>query len=240
MIKATPIVCFFASFFSYAGFITHIEVEDSSVVFSTDSMTPSTAACAADDKIAFRTVSLNTHQGRATYSLLVTALTKQHGIAVESANDCGDIDTIERAKKVSLTAATTSQSSEAHSIGVYKADGSSRVGTYIDFDRKTSVITYVDDEAKTELKTVAHAPSIYLYYSGLNCTGDLVVPDSMPNTMQLFNGKYYVADTNVKTRVQSRYNLNNHYCRGYGTSAFGTKLGEHPICGTGPCTIKQD
>ncbi|NOU52321.1 hypothetical protein HG263_17465 [Pseudoalteromonas sp. JBTF-M23] len=240
MIKAIPILCLFASFFSNAGLITNLEIEDNTVVFSTDSMTPSTAACAADNQKTYRTVSLNTHQGRATYSLLVTALTKQHGIDVESANDCGDIDTIERAQKVSLTAVTIQQSSGSHSIGVYKADGKTRVGTFVNFNNITKVITYVDDEAQTGLKTLETITSYDIYHSGPNCTGDLVIPDSIPNTMIMANGKYYVADKTIKTRVQSKSSTKNSSCGGYGTSAFGTKLGEHPICGTSPCTIKQD
>ncbi|WP_261625867.1 hypothetical protein [Pseudoalteromonas holothuriae] len=55
-----------------------------------------------DDKSAYRLVSLNTYQGRATYSPLVTALTKQHLIAVEPPGDCSDIVGVERAQKVRL------------------------------------------------------------------------------------------------------------------------------------------
>ena len=85
-----------------AGKIDYLNVVDDTVYFSTDEVKASSPACVLADTANQWTVSLNSKTGRALYSLLVSAMSAEQSVSVESGQDCADISGIERAKGISL------------------------------------------------------------------------------------------------------------------------------------------
>ena len=86
-----------------AAQINYLNVDSEAVYFSTAEVKPTTApqcaVAATNDRYA---VSLNTKTGRAIYSLLITAMASKQSVSIESAQDCADIEGLERAKGVTI------------------------------------------------------------------------------------------------------------------------------------------
>ncbi|WP_448566716.1 hypothetical protein [Thalassotalea ganghwensis] len=59
-------------------------------------------SCAVAETNQHYGVSLLTEAGRAMYSLLITAMSTKQAVTVVSANDCSDVDGVERAQSVNL------------------------------------------------------------------------------------------------------------------------------------------
>ncbi|KNC65127.1 hypothetical protein AC626_25065, partial [Pseudoalteromonas rubra] len=145
-----------------AGPITQIEIENNTVLFSTSSMAPSSVACVAEDKNQLRSISLDSHSGRAMYSLLITAVAKQQAVAVTSAQDCADLAGVERVQSLRLAPNTSAGNSNARSIGLYASDGITRIGTLVDtahsknsaYDSGRYRWTYIDNEGGVDYKTL--------------------------------------------------------------------------------------
>ncbi|WP_448566714.1 hypothetical protein [Thalassotalea ganghwensis] len=83
--------------------INYLNVEANKVTFSlTENKTHSMPSCAITETNQQYGVSLLTESGRAMYSLLITAMSTKQAVSVVSANDCADVDGVERALSVSV------------------------------------------------------------------------------------------------------------------------------------------
>lgn len=84
-----------------AGTVSELNVEGDIVVFATsEDKTQVSPACVNTENAEKWTVSLANQSGRATYSMLLSAMTMDLPINVSSAEDCADKATIERARRV--------------------------------------------------------------------------------------------------------------------------------------------
>ena len=95
-----------------AAHITYLDINEGTVVFSTDeAKSASSPACMASANADKWAVSLSTDDGRAIYTLLMTAMATQMTVDVQSAGDCADKAGYERPVRVwtlpTVTAATT-------------------------------------------------------------------------------------------------------------------------------------
>lgn len=119
MIRALALFTLFASCLALASStINYIEVDDDVILFSTtDEKSGISPSCVDADHRALWSASLDTNSGRAIYSLLLTAMAKEQGLAVNisSADDCSVVDGIERADNVTLAVTTASASSTSTS-----------------------------------------------------------------------------------------------------------------------------
>ncbi|CAH9067470.1 hypothetical protein PSECIP111854_04114 [Pseudoalteromonas sp. CIP111854] len=231
-----------------AGVIKQVEVNNNTVLFSTTSIADSNLPCTSVDNKKLRAFSLNTHDGRAMYSLIVTALSKNYAIETVSAQDCADTHGAERAKTVRLLANTNKEVNTSGSIGVYKSDGISRVGSFIKLDKSEKVAgeqyiwTYIDGDAAADYKTIIVEPhfSTEIFYSEYGCKGEELVKR---NTSWFNNGKHFQTDTSRNEKIKSSRRKGSactHNVDYLNYSGWPAKEIEHPVCGNGLCTIRED
>ncbi|MCG7560703.1 hypothetical protein [Pseudoalteromonas sp. McH1-42] len=242
------LLCALCSPLTIAGPITQIEIENNIVLFSTSSMAPSTVACVAENKNQLRSVSLDSHSGRAMYSLLITAVAKQQAVAVTSAQDCADLAGVERVQSLRLAPNTNAGNSNARSIGLYASDGITRIGTLVDtahyknsaYDSGQYRWTYIDDEGGVDYKTLNisyNNAEIQHEYSG--CRGRQGL--STHGEPVYHHGKYIMGDKNAPFTSSADRNAQNYSCfNRQNQTSYEIIETEHPICGAGLCLVKED
>lgn len=98
-----------------AGTVDYLKVDGTVVQFSTTEPKPAipSLACVADNMAQNWSVSLSNESGRAIYSLIVTAMSKELALDIVSAGDCGDKDGLERAGEVSIASLAVDNSKTA-------------------------------------------------------------------------------------------------------------------------------
>ncbi|NOU52322.1 hypothetical protein HG263_17470 [Pseudoalteromonas sp. JBTF-M23] len=237
----------FASTAAQAGLVNQVEVKNNTVLFSTESMTDSTISCASNTNKKLRAFSLNTHDGRAMYSLIVTALSKNYAVEVHSALDCADTQDVERIQSLRLLADTSRENNISGSIGLYKHDGVTRLGLYqsgtLGFWR------YIDKDAENshqsafkEVRMQFGRQSVDTYYSGLNCTGEQLFHESLYYSTE--DKTFYNSDKANPVLAKSIYRDGACFkpdISSYNFKAYPLiKQTTHPVCGTGPCKIRED
>ncbi|KID57543.1 hypothetical protein JF50_10165 [Pseudoalteromonas luteoviolacea] len=199
-------------------------------------------------------VNLNSLQGQAMYSLLVTAVSKEQLVSVQSAQSCESISDIEQAKALSLMVNSTIASGEHAAL--YDGTGVKKVGKII-LTNGNNTFYYVPVSGATEGKTYTKFNEIDMYFIDSACQGDaflsiryhsqvyyserlathLVIPegDNRENSLSSQGAKpvYLYSVSQGKCIDQNR--IASSYTR-WGE----TKLQRvaHPVCGDKPCIIK--
>lgn len=125
----------------YAGaLVNYLDVNQGMVVFSTDESKSTTSpACVEPANTTSWALSLTSENGRAIYSMLMTAMASNLSISVESASDCQDFSGYERPLRVWFDGAqvdkTTPTQSEVETVKVFKtvAYGARKAGGSSDY-----------------------------------------------------------------------------------------------------------
>ncbi len=174
----------YAGYLHAGGSVDFLEVDSDVVLFSTSEsksgLRPECVDIANNEDLW--SISLATDSGRATYSLILTAMAKGEtaGLNIESANDCADRIGIERASKVNITSNTSTVNSggttgSATTVGIYRRDGT-RQGTLVNAIDEYNWL-YVDDSDSTSVKRHTNYPQkkwdlLRYYYPTTDCSGD--------------------------------------------------------------------
>lgn len=224
------------------GKLTDLQIDKEVVIFSTTQIKPlPNLACVANDAADKWTASLKTESGRAIYSLLVTALSKNLALEVSGAGDCADKDGIERSEGVKLLMVSTPVVSQAKTVGMYKADGVTRIGTVINIVRNNE--WYYADQAGVQTAKNYYLKNDHIYFSEVGCKGIALGDGSKAVRHSSYNGgRFYLADTSSPSQpIKSQMDHTGH-CSDYRNSIAGFKLieGEDPLCGANTCLIKED
>lgn len=236
-----------------AGTVDFLEVDNDVVLFSTSETKIGTSpACMASDNANLWSVSLASNSGRAIYSLILTAMAKDDnvGLNIQSAQDCADKTGLERASKVNLVATARNVSSgSSKSVGVYKADGTTHVGTLVDYVNYWDFHYVTNEAAWVPTHLQRYFTWEATWHLEPNCAGPAYIQkaNSSPFLHNPYynDGKFFSAlPTAVKHNVAS-YMLVNGTCQEYvyvGINLYEitTIDTEHEICGFGPCKFKQD
>lgn len=230
-----------------AGSVDFLEVENDIVLFSTSESKVSPATCVTSENNELWSVSLNNETGRAIYSLVLTALAKGEsvGLNVASAEDCSAKPGVERASKVNIVAHSSvpSSSGSARSIGVYKADGVTRVGTLANVTDR-GAFQWVTDEASQQLKNYTVPSNYGIYFVSDDCSGPAYISrdQELVRNQHFQDGQYLktVADR-AFTRMNSFLNANGS-CTANDNNIWAQELipTEHPDCGANRCTFRED
>ncbi|MCV2884652.1 hypothetical protein OE749_08085 [Aestuariibacter sp. AA17] len=232
------------TFNSQAGVIDYLKVDGNTVYFSSSTAKASTSpACVAPENSDYWTTSLTSESGRAMYSLLVTALAKETQFDVISANDCADADGFERAQSINLLLGEVS-SNKGDGIGVYQADGVTRVGTLLYVDQETSDWYYADNIASDKPKRISRSGiyEVAIFYSGLNCTGSAYTSASQSRVKS--TSEPWVYSRSGSKGNYSYRSVSNGSCLSYNQAYSGsfyrlTKT-SNGVCGQGVCLLKVD
>lgn len=210
---------FFAA--NATGSVDFLEVDDDVVLFSLSSAKQQTSPdCVSPATANLWSVSLASDSGRAIYSLMLTGMAKGNmDVNVQSAGDCAVREGIERASKVNLVAAQST--GQSYSIGVYKSDGVTRLGTY------TGTSSYTYGYVGTDGIATAPKPGvdIRLYFLTDDCTGDAYTKSS------------YI--TNFPDRIRHEDHLNEVFLWGDINNQVLVGYGSYLASG-GSCTVIED
>ncbi|MGJ8682180.1 hypothetical protein [Paraglaciecola sp.] len=96
-----------------AAILNYLDVKQGVVVFSFDEAKASTPpACVDTNNANYWALSLDTENGRAIYTLLMTAMASNIPLGIESAGDCDDAPNYERPHKVWFEGTTESSSEQ--------------------------------------------------------------------------------------------------------------------------------
>lgn len=227
-----------------ASQITYLNVDNGFVHFSTQtSKAASAPSCAVSDSNEQYAVSLANENGRAVYSLLITAMASSQEIDVISAGDCADVSGVERAKSVSLTPVIRS-TVESQSLYLYKADGITEIGPIIGASGADSIL-YRDNADHTQYKSYQRDSSISsqnVYFTGENCTGSayVTVVSSLFSNESYNDGNFYYSKSTRKVFSRKSVLYRNGNCvSSPNPSHFGYEFTpkSRGICGFGHCRI---
>lgn len=102
--KALSSLLLFASFGSSAADrINNVSINGNNLLFSTvATKTHSLPSCIDTGQEQLWSASLKSNEGQSIYSMLITAISTEKNITVESADDCNAAQGIERAKAISI------------------------------------------------------------------------------------------------------------------------------------------
>jgi hypothetical protein len=253
----------FASNTIASGNVDFLEVDGDTVYFSTSGGKSHTLpSCVTPAKSDLWSVSLASDSGRAMYSLILTAMAKgsEMGLSIVSENHCGHVSDVEQAAKINLVAqqspSNQSQTSgnSGKTIGMYKSDGVTRVGTVVGpvvLSNRSfhDAWHYIDSEPSKGFKTYYARLETWgsAYYTEQNCIGEVYFDYKMdvPKALKIMDGKYYqrVSEQELFTAMsQAYYSGNEKVCVDYNVQKNSYRYTPtiDELCGESLCVIKED
>jgi hypothetical protein len=233
-----------------ASQVNYLNIDGDAVHFSTNEAKPaSNPSCAVAETNDRYAVSLQSEAGRAMYSLLITAMASKQAVTIETAQDCIDVDGLERAKSVSIVPNIDDVKNTANSSGLslYHSDGVTKIGKITLVQSDTSLL-YVEGEASTRLKTYKLNSWVYdIYYTNDNCTGSSASPynGNEAFNFELINGDSNFGSTGTRVNLTVRSHLSHTgKCIPYSSPASRNGVYKvdfsfsDPLCGQSLCIIK--
>ncbi|WP_125784019.1 hypothetical protein [Pseudoalteromonas rubra] len=217
--------------------------------------------CVSADNQQKWAINLNSLQGQAMYSLLVTAVSKEHLVNVTPANRCESVVDVEQAQAISLITKTVGAPDSG--ILLYKGDGKTVLGKIMstsgyrnqNYSQDTYSFAPVGGATRLETVTFYRVPDIY--YANSQCEGDAYINNTTtpdyPNYSQALDAYYHTpinptAQDYIKIHGDAEvYKLNDNTaeCTAMGRQAKQWTSSmlrlvpmEHPLCGTKGCIIK--
>ncbi|MBE0368093.1 hypothetical protein [Pseudoalteromonas aurantia] len=194
--------------------ITNIKVDGDTVHFSTSHAKSHTLPnCVTSGNSQQWTLSLTSAAGKASYTLLVAAMTDNRSVAVTSANDCADSTGYERAQSIEV--GNASQQSSGKMMTLYQGDGVTKVGAILDYgydnSRGGSVFTILQDEGNSVFHEIAPYTNVRksnsFYYEDASCTGEVRVKQSELQyyyySSEYNSGRFFMIEP--KGRMIARY-----------------------------------
>ncbi|MBE0368565.1 hypothetical protein [Pseudoalteromonas aurantia] len=228
-----------------------IELVNDKVVFSLQSSkTHTTPSCAASPTQAQWTFALNDVNGRAMYSMLMTAVAKQQQVEVTSAQIC--LEQIELVSSIRLVVSqptpTSSADSQTGQLYLYKGDGVTKLGIYAG---QNAAIMYLPIGFPAFLKGYDAKPHA-LYYLDEQCQGDAYLPENRRYAPYLdpINNRFVKAESermkNYPDKKVYFYSLDTNDCRyqnftsanTHGRNYYKANVVAHPLCGLKGCIVK--
>ena len=237
-----------------AGKVNYLNVDEDVVYFSTNvAKTASSPACMAAENSERWTISLNTKNGRAMYSLLATALAGTLDIEVISGQDCSVVDGFERARSVAvmpdLSAATgidIGTETPVAGLYLYSGDGLTKLGPIMQSSGANIFYYYTPDSENLLVKYWYQYTTNTVYFDELDCTGGTYMKTDQSSYFHLNLKRYInVEDTKKVVPGAMSYLLHSGECENRSQAstdslyAVNSTTYRHPQCGEGPCILKD-
>ncbi|MBE0368092.1 hypothetical protein [Pseudoalteromonas aurantia] len=231
--------------------ITNIKVDGDTVHFSTSHAKSHTLPnCVTSANDQQWTLSLTSAAGKASYTLLVAAMTDNRSISIISANDCADSTGYERAQSIEVESA--SQQSGAGSsklMTLYQGDGVTKVGTIYSITGagQNTVFQLLRNEGDKWLDSVgphSNTSAAYIYYENSDCTGDIGVDDIDTSKYYInenYNNGNFFSVNGGSVWVRSYHQFSGDQCfptRQHKNKTIVNPNAVHPVCGVAPCQIR--
>jgi hypothetical protein len=222
-------------------------VKEDIVYFSTDETKVETSpSCMAAENSDKWSLSLNTPSGKAIYALLVTASADNRKVTVESASDCADMTSFERAISVELSSESSNFSAGSKSLYLYKADGVTKAGRIVSA-LQLNQFWYLPLNSSNETSLQHYVPNTgtSLYFQSTNCSGEAFTHSSSLKSRQPFYlaGRFFQAlPSEIGRGMNSQLN-NNGSCSAKtpnGNNYYKLDFSYHdPLCGDNICLVKE-
>ncbi|WP_125784021.1 hypothetical protein [Pseudoalteromonas rubra] len=251
----TASLCLLSSTVMASSTVSQLNVTGDVAIFTLDTpKTHTVPGCVTAENKDKWALSLNTLQGQALYSLLVTAVSKDKWVSVQSAQRCESVADIEQVQGLTLSPNELNTSSASDSW-LYMGDRVTKIGKVVTIDRGT--YRYIPVEGTN--KYHSYTPSYQADLSGLTfldseCKGD-AYKDHYGHSFMAFiesEGAYFTfADASISGNRMRDHGHKAVYRLGSGkcyledryqayqdTRAVKLIKTEHPLCGKTPCWIK--
>ena len=226
--------------------VDFIEVQGDNVIFTTQAeKTGARPSCVAQEHVDKWSVSLKTASGRALYSMLATSLAGRLNVTVTSANDCSDVEGVERASSIAVMPNVTVSNSGV--LALFKGDGETKVGNIV--GTVNGGLQYAPLENPYFLKNYANPVREFstLYYTQDNCQGDAYSYETGATIydLSLNGGRFYkTSKSKGGAAIRSRL-VTNAECIAFVSTMNNISRIEDtnyvdPLCGESPCQIKAD
>jgi|GEM_PF-5577492 len=232
--------------------VNYLNVEGDLISFTTEeTKTAASPACVAAETANLWSVSLSSQNGRTLYSLLATSLAGNLDVTVASAQDCADVDGIERAKSISITPATVTETSPASASGasngayLYTGDGLTKLGPIISVANSYIYYASANNPRKLEYyKPVVQSRT--LEFAQSDCQG--AAYERSANFVyyhESYNGGQYMKSDDTAVSVRKVSYLDNGVCTNY-SSPYNQNLYPvdtsyvDPLCGQHACLLMKD
>ncbi|MBQ4880066.1 hypothetical protein J8M21_22910 [Pseudoalteromonas luteoviolacea] len=244
-------LCLLFSIFSIHVFsaaqIIQLNVSDNNVRFAIDEeKTHTLPSCAHASKRNEYSFSLNNEQGRAMYSMLITALAGELPISVESANDCLAIVDVERAKGVSVAVKPALSDGYKGVSMLYKGDGITKIGRIEGFASDDRYL-YIAPLSEGQDFSMYYRRDVYtdlVYFLEENCLGAGYV-----STKHKYASFPFYQDRAMFT--PNKESLKRRQVKSHATRAGCTNISflkdvyeltpaVHPVCGSKHCIIRDE
>lgn len=211
-------------------------------------------SCVNSDKQNHWAINLNSLQGQAMYSLLVTAVSKEQLVSVQSAGRCEAIADVEQVQSLSLST-NSNKSTGSGGAWLYKGDGVTKVGKILSAANNTyyyspvegtktivfyspsttenfSSLYFLDPECKVDPYKDYYGYPVLSYFKNVGEYFTFSDLNSEANRLSSHGSKpVYIIQNNSCIRNQS-YIAQDH------NRAVKLEKTEHPLCGKTPCWIK--
>ncbi|OCQ18325.1 hypothetical protein A7985_24255 [Pseudoalteromonas luteoviolacea] len=251
----TLIGFFTAHFASAAATVSELNVQGETATFTLSSpKTHTPPSCVSESNQNKWAINLNSLQGQAMYSLLVTAVSKEQAISVESALRCESLADVEQVKSISLSMNSSAPPSEG--AWLYKGDGITKLGKVISYNNfgyaytpnngtqtplfyAPSIATsgagllYLDSECKTEPFLERHTYNYVVFYQQFNSYLTIANTSITENRMHDYGNAPVYKDWGGQTGCVKESALAYQF-----STAYKLVKTEHDLCGKTPCWIK--
>lgn len=232
------------------GYINQLSIEGATVVFSTSvskvGQNPSCVSAAAKELYA---ITLDDESGRGMYSLLVTAMASNQSISVTGATTCFGATDIQAVEKLNIAPTFNEPSSANASTGLflYKGDGETKIGRIAAFDGESETYYYLHRERPRELSEYQVTSNFLIYYPEADCQGVGYLKTASRNSFNNIaykEGLYFKSDRIKVAKTIKSYLDYDSGCKvkdwPFDIDVYGIVPGEHPLCGSYPCVLKED
>lgn len=228
-----------------AGNINYLKIKGDTVEFSTDSdKSHQLPTCVSSDNSSLYAFSLTSESGRATYSLLVTALSSEQAIDVTSGSSCFADTGIENVDSVAIAPTTHLESNLDKSLYLYSGDGNTKVGRIVG-TKEDDIFYYLPLDNLSEIRGLGvdyiNSPS-YLYFKAEDCSGDALTTSSLRGFNPYYNGGKYFIKSGPTIYDTTNYALDeNGNCITIRNTSNKKEVKETTLepCGDKPCVIKE-
>ncbi|SFD65165.1 hypothetical protein [Pseudoalteromonas denitrificans] len=227
--------------------IDTITLKDNLVIFTTIPAKPDTGlGCVDSQQKNSWASSVDTYAGRAFYTMLVTAVSSNLNVEIDSAGDCKDAANIERPALIRIAAYTSVAMGK--SLYLYDGAGKTKLGKIVEVLENDKVL-YLSPTDNTTFKTYekfAVSGSEYIYFTEENCVGTATVAErNLIGHNKFFNNGKYFRSANTSNGLQWYSKLNvGGTCTNIGMkwgNGFALDLSYSvEVCGNSPCAFKEE
>ncbi|WP_157576860.1 hypothetical protein [Pseudoalteromonas rubra] len=251
----TASLCLLSSTVMAASTVSQLNVTGDVAIFTLDTPKAHTVPrCVTAENKDKWALSLSTLQGQALYSLLVTAVSKDKLVSVQSAQRCESVADVEQVQGLTLSSNKLSTSS-ASDTWLFKGDKVTKVGKVVTIEGNTHIYVPVEGTNTGH----SYSPSIAadfsgFYYLDAECKGDtyrLHYGHPFLTFIESEGAYFTFSDSSIHGNRMADHGhapvyrasggqcyLEDRYLAYQETRAVKLEKTEHPLCGKTPCWIK--